>query len=464
MSMTGTYKVCAGWLPDNPVIGECTITAARGRETTAFEYSPEWLKAHPDFTLGPDVMQEEGKQYPPQGHETFGFLSDVSPDRWGRRLMDRKGRADQADGSRLPGGQQGKLPDRMQGSTQGKLAESDYMLGVSDEGRMGGIRLQNPVTGAFESDRSGPAAMPSARLRELADAAGHMENSATGPERSRLELLLGPGSSLGGARPKANITGTDGSLWIAKFPSGRDTCNVSAWEMTAHELAKMCGINVPPARLETVSGYGDVFLVRRFDRLYRDGEVYRRHYASAMAMLGETDGTEHRYSYLDLVDVLERLGGGRGSDRYGQRTADRLNRPESGEDRRGGIRELWRRLIFNICIRNADDHLRNHAFMLLPGDIWDMTPAYDLNPAPDQNRLSLLVNLDTDECSIEAAMEGAEYFGLSREAAEESVYFIRNTVKENWRPLAGRFGISRQEQARFSYAFAEAYAKGSRIS
>ena len=416
------YNVCAGWIPGDPVIGTCTVMQARGKDTVAFSYSPSWARAHPGFTLGPDVVQMAGIQYPRPGHEMFGFLSDIAPDRWGRRLMDRRERVDA----------------KADGRTPLKLTDSDYMLGVHDGGRMGGVRLQDQETGRFLSDRAEMAAPPITRLRELQQAVHHLEVGEPDPAGAWLRTLFAPGSSLGGARPKANVIDTDGTMWIAKFPSRQDDHNVGAWEMVAHDLAQESGIAVPPARLEQVSTHGDVFLVRRFDRYLQDGQLYRRHFASAMTMLGEVDGASDRHSYLELADILERLADG------GQEQAQ--------------MHELWRRMVFNICTRNADDHLRNHGFLLNSDDTWMLSPAYDLNPDPDQDRLSLLVNMDTDACQLKEALAGAEYFALTIPQATDIAGEIQKTVREHWRKLAGHYRISRQEQERFSYAFTEAYA------
>ncbi|MDO5132122.1 MAG: HipA domain-containing protein [Eubacteriales bacterium] len=410
MGQTDHFVVAAGWLPDSPVIGTCFIDRARGAEVISFEYSRKWVAAHPNLAIDPDLLPMPGRQYPPKGKPCFGFLSDASPYRWGRRLLERREAIDA----------------RREGRPPRKLMESDFLLGVHDGGRMGGIRFRDDE-GTFLSDRESLAAPPIARLRELQNAVFSLETN-DGDEERWIRALVEPGSSLGGARPKANVAALDGNLWIAKFPSRHDEWNIGAWEMVAHDLAALCGIRVPEASLSRFSEVGDTFLVRRFDRT---GSA-RLHFASAMNLLGETDGSSSCHSYLDLVEILESFGA----------------------DAEADIRELYRRMVLSICISNTDDHLRNHGF-LLSGEHWKLSPAYDVNPVPDQTWLSLAVNFDDPSRDLRLALEVADYFRMQTGEAIETISVIQNTVRKKWPHLADRYGIAKNEQKRMSPAFEE---------
>ncbi len=413
------FLVCAGWLQDTPVIGNCFVNRIRGSENISFEYDRTWLAKHSGFVLDPELSSDTGRQYPSAGRQTFGFLSDTAPDRWGRKLMDRWERLDAAAENR---------PVR-------KLLESDYMLGVHDGGRTGGLRFcegDERDRTIFLSDREALAAPPVAQLRLLQDAAWNLEQDNT-DERKWLQTLVEPGSSLGGARPKANVIDADGSMWIAKFPSRKDDVNVGGWEMVLHDLAALCEIRVPPARLERLSDLGDTFLVRRFDRFLENGKLRRRHFASAMTMLQETDGSENVVSYLDLLGLLEMTG------------TDVVSEAE----------ELWKRLVFNLCVSNTDDHLKNHGFLLTEEERWQLSPAYDMNPETDRHHLSLHIDFDTDDMDLRLALDTADYYRLSRERAKEIIRRMQDTISRNWTYLAGKYRIAGNEQRRMAPAFAE---------
>ena len=254
-----------------PLLAGCLyIIPIRGGESCAFEYEETWLKRmSPAISLDPELMPYPGRQYP-AGKTMFGVFADASPDRWGRVLMNKRERIRAEKESRKPR----------------KLYDSDYLIGVYDETRMGGLRFKEDPEGPFLSDERDSAIPPWARLRTLEEAARNYENDESGLTEKWLEQLVRPGSSLGGARPKATVIDEKGGLWIAKFPSKHDENDSGAWEKVVHDLAWSCGLHVPEARLEKYSRYGSTYLVRRFDR---DG-VKRIHYASAMTLLGKTDG------------------------------------------------------------------------------------------------------------------------------------------------------------------------------
>ncbi len=406
--MSDTFEVHAGWLKTPERIGNCYIERARGNEVISFSFDVSWLAVHPDFLLDPDLMVTSGRQYPPDGKLCFGFLSDTAPDRWGRKLMARREVID---------AKEEKRPRRT-------LMESDYILGVNDAGRIGAIRYYDPEKQIYLSDRSTLATPPIEKLRELENASLNLEDHDDN-EAKWVRNLVEPGSSLGGARPKANVVDEKGNLWIAKFPSKNDQTDIGAWEMTAHELAVKCGLHVPDARLMKLSSYGSTFLSRRFDRR---GEE-RVHFASAMTMLGQTDDSDDDVSYVDIAAVIEEI----------------CAHPE--ED----LHELWSRMVFSLLISNTDDHLRNHGFLL--SDVgWELSPAYDVNPSVDKEELSLGI-LNGHAKDPSEAMEAAEFFRLTKEEAKDRLKKMENIIEKNWRTVASDFGISRSEQDQMAAAF-----------
>ena len=405
-----TFEVHAGWLKEPKRIGNCYIEKARGKEIISFSYDESWLAANPDVILDPDITAMAGRQYPPSDKVCFGFLCDSAPDRWGRILLNRREAIDAKEAVR---------PRRT-------LMESDYILGVNDPGRIGALRFYDAESGVFLSDRSTMAAPPIEKLRELEDAALKIDEGDE--EGSKwVKNLIDPGSSLGGARPKANVVDEKGNLWIAKFPSKKDEADIGAWEMTAHELAVRCGIKVPDAMIMKLSSYGSTFLSKRFDR---DGDN-RIHFASAMTMLGQTDDCDEDISYVDIAGVIEEV----------------CVHPTDD------LRELWKRMVFNILISNTDDHLRNHGF-LLSGSGWELSPGYDINPSIDKNELSLSI-LNSHARDVSEAIDAAAFFRLSKDEARSIINDMQKIISKNWRREAARFGISRPEQERMAGAFQE---------
>ena len=272
--------------------------------------------------------------------------------------------------------------------------------------------------GDFLSNDKSFATPPWVHLRTLENASIAFENDESGLNETWLRELLAPGSSLGGARPKATVQAADGALWIAKFPSKHDESNSGAWEKVVHDLARLCGLNVPESRLETFSKTGSTFLVKRFDR---DGRR-RIHFASAMTLLGKTDGASAAdgSSYLDLAAFIR----------------------ANGAAPRQDLAELWKRIVFSMAVSNTDDHLRNHGFLLtLTG--WRLAPLYDVNPVPTGDRLSLNVSEYDNTIDLDLALEVADYFGLSPQEAQQAAEEICKTVSGHWEQLAGQYGLSR---------------------
>lgn len=398
---------------DQPILmGSLYVNVIKGGETYSFEYDKDWLKKTGlALTLDPEIMPYSGRQYP-TGKNIFGLFADASPDRWGRVLMNKRERILAEKECRKPS----------------KLYDSDYLLGVYDETRMGGIRFKANLEGPFLSDDKETAAPPWATLRTLEEASRNFENDETGLTERWLNQLIKPGSSLGGARPKATVVDTKDQLWIAKFPSKNDENDTGAWEMVAHDLAALCGLNVPEAKLEKFSPLGSTFLIKRFDRLGSK----RVHFASAMTLLGKTDGASAAdgSSYLDIAAFIKSYGA--------QPKMDLI--------------ELWRRIVFNMAVTNTDDHLRNHAFVLTDKG-WILSPVYDVNPVPYGDELSLNVDEEDNCISIDLAVQTAVRFGISKSDAEAEAEDILKIVRDNWEKTAAEYGLTRRQIEEMRPAF-----------
>ncbi len=399
-----TIFVYENWRSEKPsLIGRLHTSFIRGQETFSFEYADEWLRSFESaYSLDPDLSLYRGRQYTPLDKGLFGLFADSCPDRWGRLLMKRKEAIDARKEDRKPR----------------KLTESDFLLGVYDESRMGALRFSLEEGGEFLSNGKSFATPPWISLRTLENASISFENDDNGLGEKWLWELLAPGSSLGGARPKASVQAADGSLWIAKFPSKHDEYNSGAWEKVVHDLARLCSLDVPESKLETFSKTGGTFLVKRFDR---DGKR-RIHFASAMTLLGKTDGASAAdgTSYLDLAEYIRAYGA------------------EPKQD----LTELWKRIVFNMAVSNTDDHLRNHGFILTPTG-WRLSPLFDVNPVPSGDRLSLNVSEADNSIDLSLAVEVAEYFGLTKDEATKISTNICEAVKKNWTKIAENYGLSR---------------------
>ena len=398
------------------LMGSLYVNVIKGGESYSFEYDKDWLrKTGLTLTLDPELMPYSGRQYP-TGKNIFGLFADASPDRWGRVLMNKR--------ERILAEKEGRKPS--------KLYDSDYLLGVYDETRMGGIRFKANQEGPFLSDDKETAAPPWATLRTLEEASRNFENDETGLTEKWLNQLIKPGSSLGGARPKATVVDTKDQLWIAKFPSKNDENDTGAWEMVAHDLAALCGLNVPEAKLEKFSPLGSTFLIKRFDRMGSK----RVHFASAMTLLGKTDGASAAdgSSYLDIAAFIKSYGAQPKKD----------------------LGELWKRIVFNMAITNTDDHLRNHAFILTDKG-WILSPLYDVNPVPYGDELSLNVDEEDNSISIDLAVQTAVRFGISKSDAEVQAEEILKIVRDNWEKTAARYGLTRRQIEEMRPAFSACY-------
>ncbi len=381
-------------------------------EIFAFEYDPAWLDSSDVLAFDPELALVSGPQYPPVDRDNFGIFLDSAPDRWGRLLMQRREVA----------------RARLEKRATRNLHEWDFLLGVHDETRLGALRFCR-AKGVWHDDDQAMAAPPLTSLRSLQaasarfEAQGHEDTSAE--DLRWLEQLIASGSSLGGARPKASVRDEDGDLCIAKFPSRRDYHDVGAWEYVAHRLAQRAGIRLPTARVLSLGEDGTSFLTKRFDRT-KDGR--RRAFVSAMTLTQRRDG-EPDASYLELVDLLQ----SRGTETLADCT------------------ELFRRVVFSIAIHNTGDHLRNHGFIIAPWGL-RLAPAYDINPVPDCDALTLAINEVDTHCDFGIALDACRDYGLAHKAAREVIHEVPSAVS-GWREEASALGIPRSEQERMAPAF-----------
>lgn len=394
-------------------VGTLGYDMIRGNAAYQWEFAPLWLQKHRQVRLSGDLQNAGGPQY--GSGRLFGFLQDAMPDRWGRRLIDKR--------ERLLAAQEGRAVQH--------LTDIDYLTQIDDTTRMGALRLRDGerLLGTEYVDAPVP---PLTHLREFVDMAQEYERQDEQGGVIREEWLLNlykQGSSLGGARPKANVRDIDGSLWIAKIPSVNDDYDVALWEFWAHKMAGLTGIEVPEMRLLSLPGQKyHTLLSKRFDR---DGEQ-RIHFASAMTLCGLQDGADATTGngYLDIVDVLVGSAG--------------------FVDPQAALEQLYRRVAFSICIRNHDDHFRNHGFLLTDKG-WVWSPAYDLNPSDFQTQ-SLLISRDSNESSLEVLLAAAGDYMLSADQAQQIVDEVRAAMK-NARHIARQCGISEHEIERFKMIF-----------
>ena len=408
-----TIFVYADWNSNQPIlVGRLFASSSRGKDNISFEYSNEWIKSTDScFVLDPDLYLYEGRQYTAPEKSMFGVFTDSCPDRWGRLLMKRREAIRAREENRKPR----------------TLTEIDYLLGVYDKTRMGALRFSLEENGVFLSSEDKLSAPPWTSLRTLETASLAFENSESDEEYKWLSQLLEPGSSLGGARPKASVEAPDGSLWIAKFPSKNDEWNVGAWEMVAHKLASLCGLNIPDARVATYSDYGSTFIVKRFDRHGKR----RIHFSSAMALLGKSDGDgSEGVSYIDIASFIK----------------------ASGASPKKDLEELWKRIVFNMAISNTDDHLRNHGFLLMQNG-WTLSPIYDINPSIYGDSLSLNVSMEDSTISYNLAYETAEIYGIGDNYAKSVIDDFQRIVRENWQSIAMEIGMDKNSISRMSPAF-----------
>lgn len=402
------------WIDDetlggSALIGHLTKAASKTGDTISFEYAPQWLESAgpiPAFPLDPELYLAAGAHYAREGASALtGAFVDCSPDRWGKRLMDRREAIEAREESRKAR----------------SLRAWDYLVGVTDESRMGALRLVDPESKRYVDDRA-LSAPPITDLRQLEAIAAQVERGDADESQQAvrwIKQLVAPGASLGGARPKASFRDPDGQLWLAKFPSNDDRYDVGLWEFLTYQLSLDAGIDMPEAKRMPLSARGHTYAVKRFDRT----PTSRRAFSSAMTQLDVTESDGR--SYLDLVQVIEATG-----------TSKQIGRD---------LEQLFRRVLFNILIGNRDDHLRNHGFMRM-GDGWQLSPAFDVNPNPDKDHHVLAIDEGDPSPDSGVLLATADYYRLTNKAVGTIVDQVRGAVN-GWEQLARKLGARGSEIA-----------------
>ena len=381
--------------------------AARGAERVTFAYAEDWTSSAVGYAIDPALPLGPGTFRPAAGHAIFGAIGDSAPDSWGRTLMRRRER---------------RTAER-EGRAVRTLQETDFLLGVSDEARLGALRFRRVGDNPFQapSETAIPGLIALGKLRSAAD------RVLAGAETDEDMLaIFAPGSSLGGARPKASVIDPHGHLSIAKFPKESDEYSLERWEAIALDLAEAAGIRAAAHDMHEDRGR-PIFVSRRFDR----DSGQRIPFISALSMTEHRDG--ERGSYLEIVDALTAHGA--------HAVADRV--------------ELFKRIAFSILVSNTDDHLRNHAFLRLDASGWTLSPAYDINPTPPDIKARILatnIDLDDGTCSVELLRSVAEEFSLKLADADALIRGVAR-VTSTWRDAARRRGAAEAEIRRMEGAF-----------
>ena len=402
------------WLDKPELVGELCYEKLRGSESYAFRFDDNWLKFHAGIKLSEDINNYPGLQYTQPGNDIFGCFSDALPDRWGRTLLKRR--------------------EQIQASEEKRavrnLSSFDYLMGIDDFSRMGGFRLKRELDGDFINVSPSLKIPPLTELRQLVLASQEVEKSEENdvlPEKKWIAQLIQPGTSLGGARPKAGVLDDSGNLCIAKFPSRKDDYDTGLWEHFSHLLARKAGINAAQTKVLGGLGKYHTLLSKRFDRT---DEGKRIHFASSMSLIGLRDGDNAQggYGYLNIVDFIL----------------------QSCCDVEKNLQELYRRVAFNICIGNSDDHFRNHGLLLTPRG-WTLSPAYDMNPALNEYQ-SLLINESSNKADIRTLLESCESYMIKKEVAENIIRQVQAAVA-GWENLAVLLQIPAREVTMFKDRF-----------
>ena len=402
------------WLKEVELVGELDYESLRGSDSYSFKFADSWIKKYNAITLSEDLNNYPGIQYTQPNKDIFGCFADALPDRWGRTLLLRREQIMAQEENR---------PVR-------RLSSFEFLTGIDDFSRMGGFRFKETSDGEFINADNFLRIPPLTDLRELIAASKEIEKSEEAnalPEKRWIAQLVQPGSSLGGARPKANVVDTDRRIYVAKFPSLKDDYDAGLWEHLCHLLAKNARINAAETRVLAINDKHHTLLSRRFDRTDCSKRI---HFASAMTLLGLNDGdnatTEH--GYIDIVDFII----------------------SSCANVDANLRELFRRVAFNICVGNSDDHFRNHGF-LLTAKGWTLSPAYDMNPTLNDHQ-SLLINSKTNKADLSILLDSCEEYMLTPEIAKGIIDEVIAAVKD-WRVLANRLGITKREIGLFEGGF-----------
>ena len=398
------------WLPDTEYVGDLGYESLRGSDSYTFKFSDEWLQKYRSIFLSADLNNYSGQQYTQPGKDIFGCFSDALPDRWGRTLLNRREQV-LAEMDRRP---------------LRRLSSYDYLIGLDDCSRMGGFRFKENPNGDFINAGENLRIPPLTDVRALIAASEEIEKSEEKnllPDLKWITQLVQPGSSLGGARPKASVLDENGNLCIAKFPSRKDDYDVALWEHFAHVLAAKAGINAATTRVLSTNNKYHTLLSTRFDRT---SDHRRIHFASAMTLLGLSDGDNAStgYGYLDIVDFIL----------------------QNCTDVEKNLQELYRRVAFNICIGNTDDHFRNHGF-LLTAKGWTLSPAYDMNPTLNEYQ-SLLISNNSNKSDLNLLLQAAGDYMLNKDSAEEIINQVLDAIK-GWETVATKVGLTKTEMNRF---------------
>lgn len=402
------------WLNKPELVGELCYEKLRGSDSYAFKFDENWLSIHAGIKLSEDINNYPGMQYTQPGNDIFGCFSDALPDRWGRTLLKRR--------------------EQIQASEEKRAVRSlssfDYLMGIDDFSRMGGFRFKRELEGDYINVSPSLKIPPLTEIRELIHASQEVEKSEDNdvlPEKEWITQLIQPGTSLGGARPKAGVLDEMGNLCIAKFPSKKDDYDTGIWEHFSHLLAQKAGIQVAQTRVLDGLGKYHTLLSRRFDRT---DEAKRIHFASSMSLLGLKDGdnAQSGFGYLDIVDFII----------------------QGCCDVEKNLHELYRRVAFNICIGNSDDHFRNHGFLLTPKG-WTLSPAYDMNPTLNEHQ-SLLINESSNKADIRVLLDSCESYMINKEEAEIIIQDVQAAVSK-WENLAIQLQIPIRERNIFKDRF-----------
>lgn len=394
------------WLDEPMLVGELGYESLCGSDSYSFTYDNDWLRQYGGLFLSADINNYPGQQYTQPDRDIFGCFSDALPDRWGRLLLNRREQILATEEKR---------PVR-------KLSSFDYLMGIDDYSRMGGFRFKEKQDGEYINCEKSLRIPPLTDIRALVAASMEIEKSEELnqlPEKKWLLQLVHPGTSLGGARPKAGVMNDEGRLCVAKFPSMNDDYDVGLWEHLSHLLAKEAGVEAAETSvIETGKKY-HALLSKRFDRTV---EGRRKHFASAMTLLGLTDGCDAKSGngYLDIVDFIL----------------------QNCCDVEQNLRQLYRRVAFNIAIGNSDDHFRNHGFLLTPRG-WTLSPAYDMNPTLNEYQ-ALLINSTTNHADLQVLLDSSEEYMIGKDEAVYIIEEVRAGVK-HWKSIATRLGIAPRE-------------------
>ena len=402
------------WLKTAVLVGELGYESLRGTDSYSFCYDHNWLRQYSDLYLSADINNYTGLQFTQPDRDIFGCFGDALPDRWGRLLLNRREQIR---------AQEEKRPVR-------KLSSYDYLLGIDDYSRMGGFRFKESPDGEFINCDATLRIPPLTDIQVLVAASMEVEKSEDRnllPDKKWLLQLVHPGTSLGGARPKAGVLNEEGELCVAKFPSRNDEYDIGLWEHLSHLLAKEAGVEAAETQAIATGEKYHTLLSKRFDRT-TDGR--RKHFASAMTLLGLTDGCNAQTGngYLDIVDfILQHCC-----------------------DVEANLQQLYRRVAFNIAIHNSDDHFRNHGFLLTPKG-WTLSPAYDLNPTFNDHQ-SLLINATTNRSDLQLLLASSEEYMIGKEEATHIIEEVKDGVSQ-WRSMATRIGIAKREMDLFAQVF-----------